>query len=151
MAPEGEPTAQAAPAEAAGELDADAEDADNVELDASRKAVAVRAEKLVSEGHALRKKKKLAPARAKYRDALVIYPGYPRALAGLVQVSIQQRDGKAAVNLAKQLVKLRPAQLSYQVLLGDAYKVLGKPGLAREAWQGAARKGSGTAKARLGD
>ena len=41
MAPEGEPTAQAAPAEAAGELDADAEDADNVELDASRKAVAV--------------------------------------------------------------------------------------------------------------
>ena len=55
------------------------------------------------------------------------------------------------MNLAKQLVKLRPAQLSYQVLLGDAYKVLGKPGLAKEAWQGAARKGSGTAKARLGD
>lgn len=150
MAPAAEPDAPAAPAEAAAELDPDAEDAD-VELDASRKVVAARAEKLVSEGHALRKKKKLAPARAKYRDALVIYPGYPRAIAGLVQVSIQQRDGKAAVNLAKQLVKLRPAQVSYQVLLGDAYKVAGKPGLAKEAWQAAARKGSGTAKARLGE
>ncbi|MFT3923749.1 MAG: hypothetical protein QM778_14550 [Myxococcales bacterium] len=151
--PEGEAAAPAATDSASGavaEADPDAEDAD-VEIDASRKAVAGKANKLVNEGHALRRKKKLAPARAKYRDALALYPGYPRALAGLVQVAILQRDGKAAVNLAKQLVKLRPAQVSYQVLLGDAYKAAGKPGLAKDAWQGAARKGSTTAKARLED
>gem|GEM_PF-6912475 len=144
-----EPGAAPEPEAQAADGDLDAEDAD-VELDAARKAVAVRADKLVNEGHALRKKKKLAPARAKYRDALVLYPGYPRALAGLVQVAILQHDGKAAVNLAKQLVKQRPTQVSYQVLLGDAYKVAGKPALAKEAWQGAARKGSSAAKARLG-
>jgi tetratricopeptide (TPR) repeat protein len=137
-----------AEATAAAESDPDAEDAD-VEIDASRKAVAARADKLVNEGHALRRKNKLVPARAKYRDALALYPGFPRAIAGLVQVSIQQRDGKAAVNLAKQLVKLRPGQISYLVLLGDSYRVAGKMALAKETWKDAARKGSATAKARL--
>ncbi len=146
--------AASAPATADGdeesaEADPDAEDSE-VEVDASRKVVAARADKLVNEGHALRRKKKLAPARAKYRAALAAYPGYPRALAGLAQIAIQQRDGKAAVKLARQLVKLRPAQVSYQVLLGDAYKVAGKPALAKEAWKDAARKGNAAAKARLG-
>jgi hypothetical protein len=146
-------TASAATGESVEEASADvaAEDVEepSEEVDASRKAALEKADKLISDANALRKKKKLGPARAKYREALAVYPAYPRAMAGLAQLSIQARDGKQAVSLAKQLVRMRPTQVSYQVLLGDAYKAAGKPGLAKEAWQAAARKGSATAKARL--
>ncbi len=140
------PEAAEVQGQAADEVDDDATD---TETDTTRKAAAAKADKLIDEGHALRKKGKLGPARNKYRAALNAYPNYPRAMAGLLQLAIQQRDGKQAVNLAKQLVQQRPSQLSYQVLLGDAYKVQGKTALARETWQVAARKGSAQARARL--
>jgi Flp pilus assembly protein TadD len=103
----------------------------------------------VSEGHALLKRKKLGPAKARYLAALRTYPSYPRALAGLAQLAFTQGDIKQATSLAQQLVRLRPGQAGYRVFLGDVYKRAGKEREAREAWQAAARLGSGAARMRL--
>ncbi len=144
---EAEEPGAAEPSEAAAEAQVGEES--EGELDATKKVAAAKADKLVDEGHALRKKGKLRPARTKYRAALGVYPGYPRAVAGLLQLALQQRDAKQAVSLATQLVQQRPSQLSYQVMLGDAYKLQGKTAQAREVWQAAAAKGSSEARARL--
>ena len=119
------------------------------ELDAARRVALKRADGLVSQASALRKRRRLEPARSKYRAALAAYPGHPRALYGLVQLAIQQHDGKQAVQLARELVEGNPDQVSYLVLLGDAYRAAGKPNPAREAWLSAARKGSTVARKRL--
>ena len=108
-----------------------------------------RADGLVSQASALKRRKKLEAARNKYRAALDAYPDHPRALYGLTQIAIQQHDGKQAVQLARDLVEAKPDQVSYLVLLGDAYKAAGKPKDAREAWQSAARQGSAVARKRL--
>jgi hypothetical protein len=124
-------------------------DDDEPELDAAHKTAAVRARELANEGRALQKRKKYRPAGERYREALRVYPGYPRALRGLVQLAIVGHEGKRAVALAKQLLRERPGQVANLVLLGDAYAGAGKRKEAREAWQAAARKGSTTARARL--
>jgi hypothetical protein len=119
------------------------------QLDAALAVALKRADSLVAQASALRKRRKFEPARSKYRAALDLYPGHARALYGLVQVAIQQHDGKQAVQFAQELVQAKPEQLSYLVLLGDAYKAAGKPKDAREAWQSAARQGNTVARKRL--
>lgn len=116
---------------------------------AARETAGARAAELVDRARALHKRKKYAPAKARYRDALKVYPDYPPAIAGLAQLAIRQRDGKQAVQLARQLVSLEPEEASHQVLLGDAYKSASKRKEAREAWKAAARMGSAEARARL--
>ena len=112
-------------------------------------AALARADELAAQGSALRKRRKLGPARSKYRSALQTYPGHPRALYGLVQLAMQQHDGKQAVELALELVQAQPDQASYALLLGDAYRAAGKTKEARAAWQDAARQGNALARKRL--
>jgi tetratricopeptide (TPR) repeat protein len=108
-----------------------------------------RASALVSRGHDLRKRRQYAQAKARYEQALALLPGYPRALAGLAQLSIAQNRGKEAVQFAQRLTSARPGQATYQLLLGDAYKAANMPKEAQQAWQTAARRGNSLAKARL--
>jgi tetratricopeptide (TPR) repeat protein len=122
---------------------------DGGELDAAREVAAARAGGLVEQAHALQKRRKYAAAKARYREALNLYPDHPRALAGLVQLAIRDRDGKQALALAKQLLRAEPDEVGNLVLLGDAYKSARKRKEAREAWQTAARAGSAVARARL--
>jgi tetratricopeptide (TPR) repeat protein len=110
---------------------------------------AARAGELVDQAQALQKRKKYAPAKLRYREALTLAPDYTPALVGLVQLAIRQRDGKQAVSLAKQLASAQPEEVSHLVLLGDAYKSAHKRKEARETWRAAARKGSAEARARL--
>jgi tetratricopeptide (TPR) repeat protein len=125
------------------------QDAPAGEPDAPQLASHKRADTLVAQANQLRRRRKLAQARAKYQAALVLSPDHVGALHGLVQIAIQQRDGKQVLEPAQKLAELRPDELSYQVLLGDAYKLAGKPRDAREVWQAAARKGSSAARKRL--
>jgi tetratricopeptide (TPR) repeat protein len=139
-----------ATSETAGDQAAEAVDAEQrAKLDATARASLARADNLAAQGSALRKRRKLGPARGKYRAALQIYPGHARALYGLAQLAMQQHDGKQAMELALELVRAEPDQASYSLLLGDAYRAAGKPKEAREAWQNAARQGSALARKRL--
>jgi hypothetical protein len=124
-------------------------DEEERESDVAHTGTAVRARELVEQGRALHKRKKYAQAEERYREALEVHPGYPRALKGLVRVAMAQGKGKQAISLAKQLQRARSGQVAYLVLLGDAYESAGKRKEARQAWQAAARKGSSTARARL--
>lgn len=122
---------------------------ERVELDAPSRAALTRADSLAAQGDTLRKRRKLGPARAKYRAALQAFAGHPRALYGLSQLAIQLRDGEQAVDLAQALVRAEPDQPSYLLLLGDAYRAAGKVKEARESWQNAARRGNALARKRL--
>jgi len=103
----------------------------------------------VEQAQPLEKRRKCALAKARYKEALKLYPDHPPALVGLVQLAIRQRDGKQAVSFANQLVTTQPDEVNHLVLLGDAYKSAGKRKEAREAWKTAARKGNAEARARL--
>jgi len=119
------------------------------ESDDSRRARAQRASTLVGEGHSFRKGGLLPTARQRYVEALREWPGYPRALSGLAQLALLEGDEAQAVSHARQLVKVRPGQLEYRVLLGDAYHRAGLVSQARDVWQFAAKRGSRTARQRL--
>ena len=168
--PEAKPSDENDESEAAGESEGageseaadEGEAADESEAveasDAAKKSQAVdpklaraakKAELLVKQADALRKRRKYAPASARYRSALKVYPDYPEALAGLTHLAIARHAGSEAVKLAQTLVEKAPDEMSYRVLLGDAYKSAGKKKDARDAWKVAARKGNKAARARL--
>jgi hypothetical protein len=107
------------------------------------------AQALVDEGTALFKEKRLGLAEASYLKALKAQPGYPRAMAALVRVHIERRDGVEAVRWAKQLVDTQPRNGAYLLLLGDAEQLRGDLSAARDAWQEAADNGNATARERL--
>jgi tetratricopeptide (TPR) repeat protein len=69
-------------------------------------------------GQLLFKEGRLAQAAAVYRHALVDYPGYHRALAGLAQVDAAQGRTRAAERLLSEAVDRVPAP-DYLALLGD--------------------------------
>jgi tetratricopeptide (TPR) repeat protein len=106
-------------------------------------------QQLVDEGAVLFKNGRLGLAEASYLKALKLQPGYPRAMAALVRVHIQRRDGAEAVRWAKQLVEKQPDNGVNQLLLGDAQKLRGDLTSAQEAWTEAARLGNATARERL--
>lgn len=126
----------------------DEEESDD-EVDDERAESARRASALVGQGHALRKKGQLSAAHARYLEALQQHHGYPRAYAGLTQIALAKRDGAEAVRFGKKLVKARPADARYRLLLGDAYKLSGNLSAAKREWTAAAKKGSKTARERL--
>jgi Flp pilus assembly protein TadD len=103
----------------------------------------------VDEGLVLFKSGRLGLAEASYLKALKLQPGYPRAMAALVRVHIQRRDGAEAVRWAKQLAQIQPDSGVNQLLLGDALQLRGDLGGAQEAWTEAARLGNATARERL--
>lgn len=75
---------------------------DSVELDPAQRAALTRADRLVAQGDLLRKRRKLGPARSKYRAALRAFPDHARALHGLSQLAIpaaRQRSGHARERL----------------------------------------------------
>jgi hypothetical protein len=109
-----------------------------------------RAGLLCNQGNDFKNKKMLPTARVRYLEALRLYPDYPRALAGLTQLALGAGDGREALKYGKQLVKARPGQAAYQLLLGDAYRAAHDEKAAREAYQTAQRLGSRTAQERLG-
>jgi CheY-like chemotaxis protein len=113
------------------------------------RANARKASLLSNQANAFRRKKMLPTARVRYLEALRVYPDYPRALSGLVQLSLSDGQEDEALRYARQLVKARPGQAAYQVLLGDAYRATGDEKSARTSYQGAARLGSKTAEERL--
>jgi tetratricopeptide (TPR) repeat protein len=128
----------------------DASQAEEGATGSERRARSRRASQLVSQGHDLRKRRNFASARARYLAALDEFAGYPRALAGLAQLALAQGNTAEALRYAQLLVKARPGQAPYQLLLGDAYRDAGKLDEAQKAWHVAARQGSAQAKQRLG-
>jgi len=64
-------------------------------------------------------------AQSAYCKAMRFDPKNPDAHAGLARVLISRRDGKAAVQWAREAVKLNPEESSAQVLLGDALALSG--------------------------
>jgi tetratricopeptide (TPR) repeat protein len=127
----------------ADEVDADEGPAD------SRQERAARASSLVNQGHSFRRKGQHRTARSRYEEALEVYGGYPRALAGLAQLEMAEGNGARAVRYAERLVLERPGQLTYQILLGDALQSAGQHARAVETWQKAKSHGSRVASARL--
>ncbi len=108
-----------------------------------------RAQALVDEGVALAKKDRLGLAEAAYLKSLKVWPSYPRAMAALVRMHLQRRDGAEAERWAKQLVALQPKNGANQLLLGDAHALRGDAKSARAAWSLAARSGNAVARERL--
>lgn len=100
-------------------------------------------------GHRLRKQRRLGMAEASYLKALKELPGYPRAMAGLVRVHLNRRDGREALRWAQRLVRRQPKRGNNQLLLGDAYKLSGNTTKARQAWRQALRYGNVAARKRL--
>ncbi|MFN2454489.1 MAG: tetratricopeptide repeat protein [Pyrinomonadaceae bacterium] len=70
-------------------------------------------------------------AEKHYRDALVTFPDYYRALASLARVRAAQNDLAGAIENYRQAIKRLPDP-SFIAALGDLYKVAGKE---REAMQ----------------
>jgi tetratricopeptide (TPR) repeat protein len=107
------------------------------------------AKAFVDQGMALFKDGRLGLAEASYLKALKVQPGYARAMAALVRVHIERRDGAEAVRWAKQLVEQQPENGANLLLLGDAQQLRGDLSAARDAWSEAADYGNATARERL--
>jgi tetratricopeptide (TPR) repeat protein len=103
----------------------------------------------VAAGTRALRKNRLSEAQAAYSRALAALSGYPRALAGLVRVHLQRKDGRAALDWARKLVAKQPNRGGNQLLLGDAHALRGDRELALAAWKRARGYGSAAAKKRL--
>jgi hypothetical protein len=103
----------------------------------------------VNAAYQLLERGQLEPAEAAYRKALALLPHYPRALAGLVRVQLERKNGPEAVRWAEQLVAAQPKRGNNQLLLGDAYALSGDSENARKAWHTSSLYGNTTAWKRL--
>jgi tetratricopeptide (TPR) repeat protein len=108
-----------------------------------------RASQLVTKGDELRARKELRAARARYLEALRLFPTFGRALLGLTQIALQQGDGKAAEDYALKLVVSRSGQAGSLLVAGDVYAQIGQAHRAHAAWDAAASRGCQAARARL--
>ncbi|PYM67749.1 MAG: hypothetical protein DMD79_00365 [Candidatus Rokuibacteriota bacterium] len=72
----------------------------------------------------------LNAAEVRYRDALVTYPRYHRALAGLGQVRAARADYPAAIALFREAIGILP-QPDYVAALGDVFVKTGRLDEAR--------------------
>jgi hypothetical protein len=102
----------------ANEASDDDSQGDN-EPQSAAKAHARQASKLVSQGHSFRRAGLYGSARRRYDEALEVFPNYPRALAGLAQVSLAQGKNAEAIAYANRLRHERPHDAYYQKLVTD--------------------------------
>jgi hypothetical protein len=112
------------------------------------RVLAARANKLVLKGHRLRKVGRLRAAGAAYHAALEARPGMPRALAGLVELQLLQRDPAQALEVVQELLKHRHTPDDLR-LFGDVLLLAGRRDEALAVYRGAAGRGNATARARL--
>jgi tetratricopeptide (TPR) repeat protein len=75
----------------------------------------------------------LREAEGQYRAAVMTYPHYYRALAGLAQVHTAQQRYPEAINLYQQALAIIPVP-DYAAALGDVYMKLGRPEEARKQY-----------------
>ena len=76
----------------------------------------------------------LPAADENYRRALVVFPEYPLALAGLGKAKAAEGDLPAAIGLYRHATAIVP-QPDLLAALGDLYAATGRPTLAREQWR----------------
>jgi tetratricopeptide (TPR) repeat protein/CheY-like chemotaxis protein len=112
------------------------------------RALAARANTLVLKGHRLRKVGRLRAARVAYHAALEAQPGMPRALAGLVELRLLQRDPAQALEIVQELLKHRHTPDDLR-LFGDVLLLSGRREEALAVYRGAAARGNASARARL--
>lgn len=128
-----------------------------VESDESARSTALsrsptaRANALAEEAILLRERGRYTEARARFLEALALWPGCPRALAGLTRLALAEDNPEEAVKYAEQLVRERPGQGVYHAVLGDAYRAAGREQKARAAYRTAVRLGHHKARAKLRD
>jgi hypothetical protein len=153
--PEAVEVSRPAPPEAVDDgLHLDSEEAEAPEPFESpaRRSGAIREANLhVTTGHRLMRQRRLGMAEAAYLKALQAFPAYPRAMAGLVRVHLERRDGVEALRWARRLVARQPRRSNNQLLLGDAYALMGARGAARDAWRQSMLYGSAVARKRLAE
>ncbi|MDB4985197.1 MAG: hypothetical protein JWN04_375 [Myxococcaceae bacterium] len=150
------PPAASAPAAAPREDTADAAKATTSELAAARSLAAMspqararRATVLARQGRLLVRQHQTARAKAAYDRALQLSALNPAALAGRVQLALEEGDAKGALQHATTLVRVRPKSANGQLMLGDAQLLASDWAAARLAWQRAAKLGQPLARARL--
>jgi len=105
---------------------------------------------MVNNALRLRRQNRLGMAETYYLKALKIRPVYPRAMAGIVRIHLERKDGTEALRWAKRIVALQPKSSYNRLLLGDAYALNGDKKRARQAWESAAKRGNKRARKRLG-
>lgn len=66
-------------------------------------------------------------AQGAYCKAIRFDPSNADAISGLARVLMSRRDAKAAAQAARDAVKLRPEEASFQILLGDCLALGGDP------------------------
>jgi len=108
-----------------------------------------RADEGVLRGHKLRREGDLAGARIAYLDALDAAPGYPRALAGLAETYLAQKDSAHALTTTLQLLTRRTRFPDDYRLLGDVYMLDGRTTEAADAYLKGSQGGSKLARERL--
>ena len=75
----------------------------------------------------------LKNAEAAYQDALAVYPGYYRALAGLAAVREAQTRYAEAIELYQKALAVVPYPI-YVAALGDVYARVGRPAEAKKQY-----------------
>jgi len=84
-------------------------------------------------GEELYKTGELKNAEAAYQDALAVYPGYYRALAGLAAVREAQTRYAEAIELYQKALAVVPYPI-YVAALGDVYARVGRPAEAKKQY-----------------
>ncbi len=103
----------------------------------------------VVRGHTLRRAGDLRAAREVYLEALNIVPEYPRALAGLAETYLLEKNQVPALATVQRLLARRQRFADDLRLLGDIYMLDGRLVEARDAYTRASRDGSSIARERL--
>ena len=95
----------------------------------------------------------LRRAEATLDRAWELDPKNPQAMAGYATLYIAKNDGPRAVKWAKKAVQKRARRVEYHILYGDALRLNGNLGAARNAWRRAlsVEPRNKTARARLAE
>ena len=73
-------------------------------------------------------------AEAQYQAALVTFPGYHRALAGLAEVRVAERRRDEAIELYERAIAVTPLP-EHAAALGDLYASMDRPAQAEKAYE----------------
>jgi tetratricopeptide (TPR) repeat protein len=82
-----------------------------------------KATELIAQGNKLLKQNRLGMAESFYLKALQAKPNYPKAIASIVRVHLQRKDGTEAFRWAKRLNQIQPKNAANKRLLVEASKL----------------------------